>query len=195
MIRLDAFLGLPLCVLAFAITLPNRLLPWRRSAGRRDPQRILVIKFLGMGSVLLATPMLQRLRDACPGAQITFLTFGSNASLVTRLTMVDDVITVSRRSLPRLLLTTPRLLWRLRTQRYDLAVDLEFYSRLSSLVAWGSGARRRIGFFVRSRWRGSLLTNAVYFNPTLPYGQAVMALLHPLGIPTAPPRTLLGPVV
>ena len=31
----------------------------------------------------------------------------------------------------------------------DVAFDLEFYSRLSNLVTWGSAARRRVGFFVR----------------------------------------------
>jgi ADP-heptose:LPS heptosyltransferase len=49
------------------------------------------------------------------------------------------------------------------------------------VFSWAIGARRRIGFFVRARWRGSLLTDAIYFNSTLPFGQAVMALLRPLG--------------
>ncbi|GJM20361.1 MAG: ADP-heptose--LPS heptosyltransferase [Planctomycetota bacterium] len=201
LIHLDALIGLPLCGMAYALSLPGRALR-RLNRGRRAPasrttvvphaqQRILIVKFLGMGSMLLATPLLRRLRRAYPQAHVTFLTFEANASLVRRLPGVDDVLAVPTGSLPRLLAHVPALLWRLRRQRFDLAFDLEFYSRLSNLVSWGSGARRRVGFFVRARWRGSLLTDPVYFNSTLPYGEAVVALLRPLGLNDAGP---LGPL-
>jgi ADP-heptose:LPS heptosyltransferase len=147
-------------------------------------QRILVIKFLGMGSILLATPLLKRLAMAYPDARITFLTLESNAELVRRLDWVDDIVVVPRGRLLKLLLSVPGLLLNLRRQRFDLALDLEFYSRLSNLVSWGSRARRRVGFFVRARWRGSLLTESVYFNSRLPYADAVLALLRPLGLDT-----------
>lgn len=181
LIRLDQVLGLPLCLLAFLLHQPARLL--RRSPPERPARRILVIKFLGLGSVLLATPMLRALRERWPDARITFLTFASNAALVSRLECVDEVVTVPRASLHGLLASVPVLLLRLRRGRFDAVLDLEFYSRLSSLVAWASGARRRVGFFVRARWRGSLLSDPVYFNPTLPFGRAVFALLKPLGVP------------
>ncbi|MDG2149396.1 MAG: glycosyltransferase family 9 protein [Planctomycetota bacterium] len=195
MIRLDAALGLPLCALAFLASLPRRV--WIRflgGASRRrsrpatsalEPvQRILVIKFLGMGSILLATPLLKRLAAAYPDARITFLTLESNAELVRRLDWVDDIVVVPRGRLFQLLLAVPGLLLKLRRKRFDLALDLEFYSRLSNLVSWGSGARRRVGFFVRARWRGSLLTESVYFNSRLPYADAVLALLRPLALDT-----------
>lgn len=193
MIRLDAVLGLPLCTVAFLVGLPRRGLArlLARVRGRpaepeapdpRPVQRILVMKFLGMGSILLATPLLRRLGLAYPDARITFLTLEPNAELVRRLDWVDDVVVVPKGGLLRLLFSVPRLLTALRRDRYDLAIDLEFYSRLSNLVSWGSGARRRVGFFVRARWRGSLLTDSVYFNGRLPYGDAVLALLRPLGL-------------
>ncbi|MHC5211660.1 MAG: glycosyltransferase family 9 protein [Planctomycetota bacterium] len=197
LIRLDWLVGLPLCTLAFLIGLPLRAL---RPAGRSptDPhgvRRILVIKFLGMGSVLLATPLLRRLRQVHPEARITFLTFEGNAELVRRLECIDEVRVVSRTRALALMACVPRLLLALRAERYDLAIDLEFYSRLSNLVSWASGARRRVGFFVRARWRGSLLTDPVYFNPTLAYGRAVLALLKPLGIDGADSERLVAPDV
>lgn len=191
LIRLDQVLGLPLCLLAFLVHQPARLL--RRPPAERPVRRILVIKFLGLGSVLLATPMLRALRERWPEARITFLTFASNAELVSRLECVDEVVTVSRGSLRGLLAAVPALLLRLRRGRFDVVLDLEFYSRLSSLVAWASGARRRVGFFVRARWRGSLLSDPVYFNPTLPFGRAVLALLKPLGVPEPDTGRLAAP--
>ncbi|HZM01061.1 MAG TPA: glycosyltransferase family 9 protein, partial [Planctomycetota bacterium] len=177
LIRLDLLVGLPLCTLAFLLTLPLRLLLRRAPPPPPDPRRvrrILVIKFLGLGSVLLATPLLRRLKAAYPGARITFLTFAANAELVRRLECVDEVCVVPRGRVRALLACVPGLVLRLRSARYDLAFDLEFYSRLSNLLSWASGAERRVGFFVRARWRGSLLTDPVYFNPTLPYGRAVL---------------------
>lgn len=193
MIRLDWLIGVPLCALAFVLRLPFRA--WR-PAPRPGPLRsILVIKFLGIGSVLLSTPVLQRLRDACPDARITFLTLDPNAELVRRLACVDEVVSVPKTSLPRLLCAVPRLLLELRRRRFDVALDLEFYSRLSALIAWGSGARQRIGFFVRGRWRGSVLTDTVYFNPTLPFGEAVVALLRPVGLEADVSPQLVPPEV
>ncbi len=194
LIRFDLLVGLPLCMLAFLLTLPVRALP---SLRRLDApvRRILVVKLLGMGSVLLATPLLRRLRAAYPEARITFMAFDSNAELVRRLSCVDEVVIVPRARLLGLLAAAPALLLRLRAARYDVALDLEFYSRVSNLITWASGARRRIGFFVRARWRGSLLTDPVYFNPTLPYGRAVLALLKPLGLPVDGEQELLAPTV
>lgn len=179
MIAIDAWLGLPLCALLSVLRWPLR--KSKPEVGR--VQRILVTKFIGMGSVILATPFLRRLNQTYPSAKITFLTLSSNAGLCRRLPGVDEVIEVRHgQGLFALLRSVPGLLLTLRRRKFDLAFDLEFYSRLSNLVSWGSGARRRIGFFVRARWRGSMLTDPVYFNSTLPYGEAVMAQLRPLGI-------------
>jgi ADP-heptose:LPS heptosyltransferase len=194
MIRLDAALGLPLCAAAsFACLLVRLVRPLRRGP-LQPPERVLVTKFLGLGSVLLATPLLRRLRETWPEAKISFLTFDANAAMARRLPNVDEVIVVhTSGGLLGLLLSVPRLLSSLRRRRFDLALDLEFYSRLSNLVTWGSGAHRRTGFFVRARWRGSLLTDPVYFNPTLPYGEAVLALLRPLGLEPEGEALLDGP--
>jgi ADP-heptose:LPS heptosyltransferase len=195
MIRMDLVVGLPLCVLAFLVMLPVRLLGRRPPAGAPEVRRILVVKFLGLGSILLATPLLRRLRETWPEARITFLTLGPNVDLVRRLGCVDEVLGVPSRSTSALLAAVPGLLLALRRRRFDLAIDLEFYSRLSNLVSWGSGARRRVGFFVRARWRGSLLTDPVYFNPTLPFGRAVMALLKPLRVAPGDETRLVRPAV
>lgn len=182
MIHVDQWVGVPLCALAYALNAPRRLLTRWLARPARPAQRILVMKFLGIGSMILATPMLRRLREAHPDATITFLTLRGHADVVGRLPFVDEVIEVPHGTLGRLLTSVPRLLLELRRRRFDLAIDLEFYSRLSALIAWGSGARRRIGFYVRGRWRGSLLTDTVFFNTRLPYGEAVRALLRPLDV-------------
>lgn len=194
MIAIDAWLGLPLCALLSLLRLPLRRSRPARAPAADAVQRILVTKFIGMGSVILATPFLRRLSESYPSARISFLTLSSNAALCRRLPGVDEVIEVRHADgLFALLRSVPGLLLTLRRRRFDIAFDLEFYSRLSNLVSWGSGARRRIGFSLRARWRGSMLTDPVYFNATLPYGEAVLAQLRPLGIAPGAAVALMKP--
>ena len=57
-------------------------------------RNILVIKFLGLGSVLQATPLFQALRRRYPQARITLLTFHANRALEQLGIGVDAVVTV-----------------------------------------------------------------------------------------------------
>ena len=58
------------------------------------PRTILVTKYLGMGSILLATPTLRALKEAFPGSRILFLTFDGNAEFCRQIDLVDEVIAV-----------------------------------------------------------------------------------------------------
>src|SRR5438046_349492 len=62
-------------------------------------QNILVIKFLGLGSILQATPLFQALRRRYPGARITLLTFHANRALENLGIDVDELVTVDTGSL------------------------------------------------------------------------------------------------
>src|SRR6516164_362288 len=57
-------------------------------------REILVIKFLGLGSILQATPLFEALRRRYPGARITLLTFKANRALKELNTGVDVFETV-----------------------------------------------------------------------------------------------------
>src|SRR5438067_7603483 len=61
-------------------------------------RNILVMKFLGMGSILQATPLFQALRQRYPQARITLLTFHSNRALEPLGIGVDEVVTVNTAS-------------------------------------------------------------------------------------------------
>lgn len=86
--RIDQYLGPPLCVLLAIAT----ALTARKDARPPAPVRkLLVIKFWGMGSIVLATPALRALKRAHPGAQLTILTFEQNAALCGMLAAIDRV--------------------------------------------------------------------------------------------------------
>lgn len=135
---LDLLLGWPLLLL---VRLVQPLLP-RPAAGGRA--RILVIKFLGLGSVVLATPLLQRLRTRHPAAELTLLTFADKAALAQLYPVIDAAVAIDASSFAVFVRDTLRFLWRERHRSFTLVCDLEFFSYYSALLAVlvGGGVRR-----------------------------------------------------
>ena len=159
---IDWYAGVPLCYLL-------ALLRWLGTPlrGGRVPRvrRIVVIKMLGSGSIVLAAPAVRVLRAAHPGARISFVTFAENREVVALLGLADETLTVRRGNLAAFVLDTVRVLWRLRSPRPDLAVDLEFFSKYSLALAALSGARTLAGFHLTLEpWRRSLLDVRGYYN-------------------------------
>jgi lipopolysaccharide heptosyltransferase II len=154
--RLDRLLGVPLCWIMGLVL--------RAGSGRReirDPQRILVMKFFGLGSVLLTTAVLRQVRTDRPGVHITYVTFATNGELVLRSGVADEVLLLDQSSPARFVLDTIRTIVALRRSTFDAVVDFEFFSKFSTLLGAISGAPLRGGFELPTRWRSMILTHSV----------------------------------
>jgi lipopolysaccharide heptosyltransferase II len=159
----DRFLGRGVCTL---------LQPWRwvrRLRGRGEPgavERVLLIKFWGIGSLQLLTPTVRTLRQRHRDAQLVLLTLSINEDFVRGLGVIDEVIgldirTPSWLSLARRILSLARSL---RRARFDRIYDFEFFTRFSAVISFLAGAPRTFGFSSTSTWRGRLHTDDVPFN-------------------------------
>ena len=160
----DHWVGAPLCfVLGLCVTL-LRQLGWRRSRSISGRQALAVFKFFGLGSILQATPLLRALRKRYPDARLLFVTFEENARLVRKLGVCSDVRTIRTHS-PFLFVcdVLHEAVW-LHRQGVEAAIDLEFFSKFSTLLAFFSRARVRTGFHLNDFWRYSLVTHPIYFN-------------------------------
>lgn len=162
----DKRLGFAACLLAQPFRLARHL--GRRLAGRRAPapQRILVVKFWGIGSLQLLTPAVAALRRRHPAARITLLTLAENGEFARGLAVFDEVRTLDIQS--NAWLTIGRrmlhLLRGLRAARFDRVYDFEFFTRFSALVSLLSGATELHGFRSPSVWRGGFHSRTVPFN-------------------------------
>jgi lipopolysaccharide heptosyltransferase II len=148
----DRFAGIPLCHLTALVPAPP---------ARTVVRRILVIKFFGLGSIILTTPALTILRAAFPDARIDMLTFRSQAGLAERLPQLDHVHTVDPDDIASMVASSLGVISSIRAMNYDCVLDFEFFSKYSTLMSAWSGAPRRIGFELPVRWRTKLLTDAV----------------------------------
>jgi lipopolysaccharide heptosyltransferase II len=109
-------------------------------------QKILVIKLRAIGDVILATPVLENLRQAFPQAQIDFLTEKPCAPIVDGHPMIHDVLVLDRRQKG----AGRALIRQVRRRRYDAVFDL-FGNPRSAVLTWLSGAPTRVGFLFRGR--------------------------------------------
>lgn len=108
-------------------------------------QKILIIKFGGIGDILLTTPVLPNLKEYFPNAEINFLTLRHSRDI-----LIDNPY------LSRAFTYDPSedkswcLIKNIRSQKYDLVIDL-FGNPRTALITFLSKAKYRFGFNFRGR--------------------------------------------
>lgn len=186
----DRFAGIPLCWMTGL---------WHRVRGTRAPTPadqaapILVMKFFGMGSVLLSTPLLDALRQNFPAAPLWYLTFAVNGDLLNRLPQPAVRLTIDTGSPFRFLADTVRVLAHIRRSKPRMVFDLEFFSKFSTAIAALAGAPVRIGFALPTRWRSWNITHPVELDHAHHVTGVFLRQLESVGVsPSAsPPVTRL----
>jgi lipopolysaccharide heptosyltransferase II len=173
---IDRRIGPALCLALFAL----------RSILRRSPpqvpdpiRKVLVLKMWGMGSIVLATPLLRALRQRHPEARIDLLTLGENRAIAGCVPEIDGVHVVDLSGgIPSFFAGTLGVLRKVRGERYDLLFDLEFLTRFSAIFSLLSGAQRSFGFSTKGDLRARLHDAVVPFNA---YNHVALNFLALLG--------------
>ncbi|MFN0206268.1 MAG: glycosyltransferase family 9 protein [Planctomycetota bacterium] len=136
--------------------------------GRRAPEsteRILVVKFWGLGSITLLGPAVRVLRKRFPGAAIDLLTLSGNANYARRLGAFDEILSFQLGSnLPSMPYEIIRTLLRVRARNYDRLYDFEFLTHFSALIAKLSKAAWTSGYSSPDVWRGGFFDEETPFN-------------------------------
>lgn len=127
-------------------------------------RRILLMKWVGFGNIVLATPAIAAIRERFPDAEVSFVTLSANRGLLERYPMVDRVFYFNVSGLRSVARETLRLLRFVRRERFDIVIDFEQFSRYSALVAGLSGAPVTVGFDTPGQGRGGLYTHPVAYR-------------------------------
>jgi lipopolysaccharide heptosyltransferase I len=146
----------------------------------RSP-RILIVRLSAIGDVIHGMPLACTLRERFPAAFLAWAVEERAAMLLRGHETLDELIT-----LPRGWLKSPGTVWRLARRlsamNFDTAIDVQGLTK-AAIVAWLSGAKRRIGF--GNPWGREL---SQWFNTELVDTTAehavdrTLQLLLPLGI-------------
>lgn len=190
--HIDCFLGGAICLLLDLVERLLRLFPRDRS--RPEPRTVVVTKYLGMGSILLATPALKAIKTRYPACRIILMTFSSNVVFAKRLAIFDEVLSIRTSSLSLFAIDTLRNLLKIRRMQADYLLDLEFFARFSTIVAYLSGTACRVGYYMPQIWRGHLLDIPVHFNPYRHVCDIFAAQVEAIGISVEDPAVLVPSV-
>jgi lipopolysaccharide heptosyltransferase I len=106
--------------------------------------RILIVRLSAIGDVIQSLPIACALREKFPEAFLTWAVEKNAGQLLQGHEAIDQIVT-----LPRGWLKSPAGVWRLRRMLHDLHFDVAVEAQgltKAAILAWLSGARRRIGF-------------------------------------------------
>src|SRR6185295_2303855 len=172
--RLDRLLGDAACsVLATAHRIRKPF------TAVRPIRKIAVMKFFGMGSIIVASRSLAALRDSYPGAEIHFVTFRSNQAILDILAMTDHDHFVDPSTPQAFLKTTLEVAAALRRARCDLVLDLEFFAKFPLVLASLAGIPKKAGFYLTSEtWRSELLDYAGQYNQYFHTSDIFLSLVY-----------------
>jgi ADP-heptose:LPS heptosyltransferase len=90
-----------------------------------------------------------------------------------------------------------RVCWAMRKLPLDAVIDCELFSRISSLLAFGTGAPVRVGFTPHTQeglYRGSFINHAIPYNPYQHISKQFLSLVDALQSPTGAPLNKAGPI-
>jgi len=180
---LDRFIGVPLCLALTLIRWVAQALS--ASAPLPSPRKILIIKLSEMGSTVLAYPAFSEIKSHCPDAELFFLVFKNNAAIVEVLDFMPpgNIIIVDYRTIGGLVKSGIQAMKRLLRERIDTTIDMDFFSRLTALIAFIVCRGNRVGFHRyndEGLYRGNLLTHRVLYSPHIHTSAAFMALVKTL---------------
>ncbi|PKN29867.1 MAG: glycosyltransferase family 9 protein [Deltaproteobacteria bacterium HGW-Deltaproteobacteria-21] len=139
-----------------------------------------------MGSLVLAKPMFDFIRERYRGAEIYLLLFERNRDLPGVLDGIPNknVLTLNDRSFRSFLSDSIRIVLRLRRLKIDTVLDCELFSRISSLFSLLSGAKVRAGFHVHTQeglYRGGFINRRLLYNPYTHISLQFISMVESLG--------------
>ncbi len=170
---IDTFIGKPLCLLLGQIDQLLGLSP--KDIPFPSIKKVLVIRPGGLGDFIYLLPTLKALKEHCPGIQMDVLAEKRNAAAATLYDGIDNLLFYDSHPLSTL--------HHLIKAKYDVVIDTEQFHNFSSILAYLSKAKVRIGFNTNP-FRNHLYTHLIDYSLTGQEAEQFLQLLSPLGINT-----------
>lgn len=147
------------------------------------PKNILVIKILGLGSVILASNALFSLKKKYPNAKLILLCGKGISAGITPMELFDEVWVIDDKNFLTLIKSATKYLYQTWGLRKLWVIDLEVYSILTTVFASWTCAINRFGFQLdKTNFRNYLNTHNVYFNQFIQVGINYQKLIEAAGV-------------
>ena len=190
---IDKIAGRVACFLLSAARTTREMIS-ARDALVGEPGTIVLIKFWGLGNLVLLLPVFRALRRRYPSARILFVTLARNRDLLEGVDDLDDLLLVEDRSLFAILRTWFGALRRARAARPDLVVDFEQFARASAIFAFLSGAPQTVGLDTPGHGRGRMFHARVPYDDHRHTSETFLGLARAAGVVTETYEPLPPPI-
>jgi ADP-heptose:LPS heptosyltransferase len=148
-----------------------------------EPEHILVIKILGLGSVIMASDSIYSLKRKYPKAKLILLCGNGVKAGIEPLGLFDEIWTINDKSFGKLVRSGLSALWKSWRLKKRWIVDLEIYSVLTTIFSSWTCAINRFGFQLdKTNFRNYLNTHNVYFNQFIKVGINYHNLAAAIGV-------------
>jgi ADP-heptose:LPS heptosyltransferase len=164
---------------------------FKKESNSGETKKILIILLSEMGALVLANPMFQRLKEKFPGVELHVMLFEKNREVLELLGTIPakNILTINDKSMPDFIKDTLNVLFAVRKINFDTVIDCELFSRISSILAFLSGAAVRVGFHPHTQeglYRGNFMNRPVLYNPYYHISRQFLTLVDAIDSPTHP---------
>ena len=184
--NIDIWVGKPIC---FKLTCLRRFLEMFSHHGKPPPvKKILFIKLIEQGATVLAYAAIRRAVEMVGRANVFFLVFEENSAILEIMDLVprENILIIRNEGFCTFVGDLVRGLVAIRRRGIDAVVDMEFFARASAIIAFLTGAKRRVGlhrFTSELPYRGDLMTHRIQHNSYLHTASAYSLLVEALAMP------------
>lgn len=154
--KIDKVVGTPLCVL---LGIFDKLThSFRRKIDLSEVERILIIKTVALGDLVVALPTVKAIRKTYPRAYIAMLVTPRVREIVEGNPHLDEIIYYDVLGKDKGIGGLFTLIKRLKARKLDMVIELEHYYRFTTLLSYLSGSPIRVGFDLPGQGRSRLFT-------------------------------------
>ena len=181
----DRHIGRPLCFLLTLHRRLNDLFKKRKPAGA-GISRVLFIKLVEQGASVLAWPAFNKASLLVGKENIFCLVFKESRPILDVLNVFPpaNIIEIDPATPARFALSSLKAVSSVRRLGIDSVIDMEFFARVSAILAYLSGACKRVGlhlFKSEGPYRGDLFTHRLVYNPYMHTSCLFASLVEALG--------------
>lgn len=165
--KLDCLLGFPACfILSYWAKISQSI--FLKMHKQIAPKKILFLELSEMGAIILSRLAIEKAKNIYPDAEFYFWTFRENREILELIGIIpeENIIVMRSSGFFPLFLDTIRNIREIRKLRIDTIIDMELFSRFSSILSYLSGAVNRVGFYGgkdKSIYRGQLHNRLVSY--------------------------------
>ena len=151
----------------------------------KPTNKVLFIKLIEQGASVLAYSALKEAVDKVGKKNVYFLVFEENKPILDFLNVLEpsNIIVIRNNGYHSFILDLLKALQFIRKHKIDSCIDMEFFSRASAIIAYLSGAKKRVGlysFTSEHPYRGKLITHKIHYNPYVHVSNYYLMLVRAL---------------